>query len=91
MYTLTTHDATLLALGVLGIATLLVLGVFARFPRATRVVTGVVECPMIGGRTRAELVRDVWTLRFTDVTCCSVLGRGGIRFCTRGCLRSGRC
>ena len=90
MYPLTVQEGTLLALGVLAVATWLVLGVFAGFPRSRRTVSAVVVCPTIGQRARAELVRDEWTRRFVDVTRCSVLGQRGVVFCRKGCLRAGR-
>jgi hypothetical protein len=89
MYSLTAQEGSMLALGVLAVATLLVLGVFAGFPRALRTVSAVVACPTIGRRARAELVRDEWTLGFVDVARCSVLGQHGVVFCQKGCLRSG--
>jgi hypothetical protein len=89
MYSLTAQEGTLLSLGVLAVATLLVLGVFARSPRSRRTVSAVVACPTIGQRARAELVQDEWTLRFVDVTRCSVLGQRGVVFCRKGCLRPG--
>jgi hypothetical protein len=88
MYSLTAQEGSLLALGVLAVATVLVLGVFAGFPRALRTITAVVACPTIGRHARAELVRDEWTLGFIDVTRCSVLGQRGVAFCRKGCLRS---
>lgn len=87
MYELTTTQGGLLCLGVLAVATALVLAVFLRFPRASRVEPAVVTCPTLGRQARAELVRDAWTLRFTDVSRCSVLGQVGIKFCNRACLR----
>ena len=89
MYSLTGPEGWLLALGVLAVATALVLGVLTGFPRARRTVSALVVCPTIGQRARAELVRDEWTLRFTDVTRCSVLGQRGVAFCRKACLRSG--
>jgi hypothetical protein len=89
MYSMTAGEGSLLALGVFAVTTLLVLGVFAGFPRARRTVSAVVACPTIGQRARAEIVRDEWTLRFVDVTRCSVLGQHGVVFCRKGCVRPG--
>ena len=88
MYELTTQEGMLLALGIVSVATLLLLGVFVRFPRATRVVSAVVVCPTIGCPARAELTRDEWTLRFIDVTRCSVLGHVSVGLCNKACLRT---
>jgi hypothetical protein len=87
MYSLTAQEGSLLALGILAVATVLVLGVYLGFPRALRTVSAIVACPTIGRRARAELVRDEWTLGFVDVTRCSVLGQHGVVFCRKGCLR----
>jgi hypothetical protein len=89
MYTLTPQEGSLLVLAVLAVATVLMVGVFAGFPRALRTVTAAVACPTIGRRARAELVRNEWTRGFIDVTRCSVLGQRGVEFCDKGCLRTG--
>ena len=91
MYSLSAQEGTLLALGVLAVATVLLLGVFGGFPRAGRAVSATVTCPAIGRDARAELVRDEWTLRFTDVTRCSVLGQRAVGFCNKACLQSPHC
>ena len=91
MYALSTQEGTLLALGVLAVATLLVLGVFGGFPRAGRTVSAIVTCPAIGRDARAELMQDEWTLRFTDVSRCSVLGQRAVGFCNKACLQSPYC
>ena len=89
MYWLTAQEGALLALGVLAVATVLVLAVFIGFPRARRTVSALVACPTIGRRARADLVQDEWTLRCVDVTRCSVLGQHGVVFCRKACLRAG--
>ncbi len=86
MYSVTALEGTLLGLAMLVTTTLLVLGVQFLFPRAMRTLTAGVDCPLIGGRATAELARDEWTRRFTDVTCCSVLGAPGVALCRKACL-----
>jgi hypothetical protein len=86
MYSMTTLEGALLG-GVVLIATpLLVLGALALFPRASRTVPASVSCPLLGRQVQAELVRDEWTLRFTDVARCSVLGKHGAVRCHKRCL-----
>lgn len=86
MYSVTTLEGVLLGLAILLTTTLLVLGVHFLFPRAMRTMTAGVDCPLIRRRATAELARDEWTRRFTDVTCCSVLGTSGVAFCRKACL-----
>jgi hypothetical protein len=86
MYSLTTFEGALLALAISATATVLVLGVLRFFPRALQAITAGVDCPLIGQRATAEIVRDEWTRRFVDVTCCSVLGTPGVALCRKGCL-----
>jgi len=86
MYDLTTLEGALIALAVISAATLLLVGVFGMFPRATRIRAAVVTCPTTGCRARADLAQDNWTLRFTDVKRCSVLGESAVVFCNKACL-----
>jgi hypothetical protein len=86
MYSLTTLEGALLALAISGTAVVLVLGVLRLFPRAMQAITMGVDCPLIRQRATAELVRDEWTRRAVDVTCCSVLGTPGVALCRKGCL-----
>jgi len=86
MYSVTTLEGMLLGVGMLLTTTVLVLGVLFLFPRAMRAITAGVECPLTRQRATAELARDEWTRRFTDVTCCSVLGTPGVVFCRKACL-----
>jgi hypothetical protein len=86
MFSITTFDGMLLGLGLLLTATVLVLGVQFFFPRVLRTATAGVACPLTGGPATAELARDEWTRRFTDVTCCSVLGTPGVALCRKACL-----
>ena len=86
MYSVTTLEGMLLGLATLLTITLLVLGVQFLFPRAIRTMTVGVHCPVIGRRATAELARDEWTRRFSDVTCCSVLGGRGVVLCRKACL-----
>jgi len=86
MYSLTPLEGMLLGLGLLLTITMLVMGVRFIFPRAIRIMTAGVDCPLIRRRATAELARDEWTRRFTDVTCCSVLGTPGVGFCRKACL-----
>ena len=86
MYSMTTLEGMLLGLGTLLTLTMLMLGVWLLFPRSMRAITAGVDCPLIGRPATAELARDEWTRRFTDVTCCSVLGTSGTALCRKGCL-----
>jgi hypothetical protein len=86
MYSVTTLEGMLLGLGMMLTITVFVLGVQFLFPRAMRIMTAGVDCPLIGRRATAELARDEWTRRFTDVTCCSVLGAPGVALCRKECL-----
>jgi hypothetical protein len=86
MYSLTPLEGLLLALGMLLTTTVLVMGVQFLFPRVMRTMTAGVDCPLMRRRATAELARDEWTRRFTDVTCCSVLGTSGVAFCRKACL-----
>ena len=86
MYSVTTLEGVLLALAISATATVLVVGVLCFFPRAMQAITADVDCPLIRQRAIAELARDEWTLRFTDVTCCSVPGTPGVAFCRKACL-----
>lgn len=86
MYSVTTLEGALLALAISTTAAVFVLGVLFLFPRAMRAITAGVDCPLIRRRATAELARDEWTRRFTDVTCCSVLGTPGVALCRKGCL-----
>ena len=86
MYSLTPLEGMLLGLGLLLTTTMLVMGVQFIFPRVMRTMTAGVDCPLIRRRATAELARDEWTRRFTDVTCCSVLGTSGVTFCRKACL-----
>jgi hypothetical protein len=88
MYELTTVEGALIALAMISVATLLLFGVFGLFPRATRITSAVVTCPTVGSRARADLARDDWTLRFTDVKRCSVLGECSVVFCNKRCLNA---
>jgi hypothetical protein len=89
MHSLTVPEGSLLGLGVVAVAALLVLGVFRAFPRSRRTISTVVTCPTIGRPARADLVWDLWTRRSVDVTRCSVLGGHGVVFCRKACLRDG--
>ena len=86
MFTLTGFEATALGGALLAAVLLLVTGVLAAFPRATRPVPATVDCPLLRCRARAELVRDTWTLRFVDVARCSVLGGDAAVICSKRCL-----
>lgn len=86
MYSLTTLEGAGLVLAVSVTATLLVLGVLRYFPRSMHAVTIGVECPLVGRRATTEMIRDDWTRRFVDVTCCSVLGTPGVGLCHKNCL-----
>jgi hypothetical protein len=88
MYSLMTPEAAVLSLVVLGVTLGLMLAVPVLWRRSPRRVLGLVTCPLLAGRVTAELVRDDWTLRFTDVTRCSVLG-ADVRFCRKACLTDG--
>ena len=88
MYELTTWEAALLALAVISVATMLLCGVFGRFPRSTQIRSAVVTCPTTGGCARADLARDEWTRRFTDVKRCSVLGESAVVLCNKACLEA---
>jgi hypothetical protein len=89
MFTLTALEAIALGLGLLAIVVVLVVGVLAAFPRATRIVAAPIDCPLVGRRACVELVRDGWTLRFVDVTRCSLLcGYAGV-ICAKRCLATG--
>jgi hypothetical protein len=90
MYELPVLEGTLIALAVISVATMLLFGVFGAFPRASRMRSALVTCPTIGCRARAELARDEWALRFTDVKRCSVLGESAVVFCNKGCLETAR-
>ena len=91
MYSLTAQEGMLLSLGVLAVATWLVLGVFAGFPRSRRTVSAVVVCPTIGqrapARTRPRRVDAAIRRRQ------ALLGARPARrrvLSGKGCLRSGR-
>jgi hypothetical protein len=86
MFTLTAFDAAVLGIGLLVTILLLVCGVVVAFPRATQLVPATVHCPLLHRRARAELLRDVWTLRVVDVTRCSLLGGYGAVICSKRCL-----
>jgi hypothetical protein len=86
MYSVTMLEGLLLGFGALLTITMLMLGVWRLFPRAMRTVTAGVACPLIRRPATAELARDEWTRRFTDVTCCSVLGTPGAALCHKECL-----
>src|SRR5262244_705854 len=58
MYDLTTLEGALIALAVISAATLLLVGVFGMFPRATRIRAAVVTCPTTGCRAGADLAQD---------------------------------
>jgi hypothetical protein len=90
MYSMTMLEGELLGGAVLIATALVVLGALALFPRAVHTVPTAVSCPLLHCQVKAELVRDEWTLRFTDVVRCSVLGRHGIAMCNKGCLKSAR-
>jgi hypothetical protein len=68
MYSVTTLEGMLLGLGMVLTITMLMLGVQFLFPRAMRTITAGVDCPLIRRPATAELARDEWTRRFTDVT-----------------------
>jgi hypothetical protein len=91
MYELTTFEGGLLALAVVLVATTGLVGVFRALPRATGIRSAVVTCPAVGCRARADLTQDEWTLRFTDVKRCSVLGESTVVFCNKGCLKAPIC
>jgi hypothetical protein len=86
MFTLTVLQAAVLGVGLLAVILLLVGGVLVAFPRGTRRVPATVSCPLFHRRARVELLRDAWTLRFVDVTRCSLLGRYSSVICARQCL-----
>lgn len=86
MYSLTTLEGALLALGTITVAAALVLGVLAVFPRVMHAVTMGVDCPLIRRRATARLAQEEWTRRLVDVTGCSVLGTSGVSLCRKGCL-----
>jgi hypothetical protein len=86
MYSLTPLEGTLLTLAVLGVTALLVTSVLAGLPRALQTVSAGVHCPLAGRTVMADLVRDVWTLRFVDVRRCALLGERFAATCSKGCL-----
>jgi hypothetical protein len=86
MYSMTLLQGVWLGGAVVVAMVLLVLGVVALFPRAVRAVSLAVYCPLLQRRVRAELARDEWTLRCTDVLRCSVLGGLARAVCNKRCL-----
>lgn len=84
MFALTTPEAAMISGVVIAVTAGLVLAVLALFPRAVRAVPAIVTCPMMRRRVYAELMRDDWTLHFTDVTRCAVLG-ADVRLCNKAC------
>jgi hypothetical protein len=88
MFSLMAAEAAALALVLLGVTVGLVLAVFRSFPRGLQKVPALVTCPLLWRKVTAEVMRDDWTLRFTDVTRCSVLGRE-VGLCHKACLAAG--
>jgi hypothetical protein len=86
MYSMTLLQSAWLGAAALVAVLLLVLGVLAVFPRAARAVSRAVYCPLLQRRVRAELARDEWTRRSTDVLRCSVLGGLAAVTCNKRCL-----
>lgn len=87
MFTLTVAEGTLLGLGILAALLVLVVGALRAFPRAQRIVPAVVRCPLFFDRAvTADLEWDEWTVRFTDVARCSVLGACASVTCNRRCI-----
>jgi hypothetical protein len=88
MFALTTPEAAMISVVVIVVTVGLVLAVLVLFPRALRAVPAIVTCPMMRRRVYAELMRDDWTLHFTDVTRCAVLG-ADVRLCNKACRSAG--
>ena len=85
MFSLMPSEVATLLLVVVGALTGLLLAVFVLFPRSAQTVPALVTCPLLQRRVTAQVARDDWTRRLTDVTRCSVLG-GDVRFCRKACL-----
>jgi hypothetical protein len=86
MFSLTTAEAATISVVVVSVTVALVLAVLVLLPRALRAVPAIVTCPMMmRRRVNAELMRDDWTLRITDVARCSVLG-ADVRLCNKPCV-----
>src|SRR5262245_57191659 len=88
MFALTTPEAAMISVVVIAVTVGLVLAVLVLFPRAVRAVPAIVRGPMRRRRVYAELMRDDWTLHFTDVTRCAVLG-ADVRLCNKACRSAG--
>ena len=88
MFALTTPEAAMISVIVIAVTVGLVLAVLVLFPRAVRAVPAIVTCPMMRRRVYAELMRDDWTLHFTDVTRCAVLG-ADVGLCNKACRAAG--
>jgi hypothetical protein len=65
---------------------LLVVGALWTFPRARRIVSTSVRCPLLGRPVAADLEWDEWKARFVDVAWCSALGGCARGTCNRRCL-----
>ena len=89
MYELMVAEVVALALVVSAVTAAVVLSVLRILPRALQTIVARVTCPLLGRRVTAELMRDLWTLRFTDVRRCSVLG-ADVGLCRKACLVAGR-
>ena len=85
MFSLMPSEVATLVLLVLGALTGLLLGVLVLCSRSTQTMPALVTCPLLQRRVTAQVARDDWTRRPTDVTCCAVLG-GDVRFCRKACL-----
>ena len=85
MYSLLMPEVVGLVLAVAGVTVALVLAVLLFFPRALQARAAQVTCPLLGQTVTAQIVRDAWTLRCTDVRRCSVLG-GDVALCRKACL-----
>jgi len=86
MYMLTPAQGIALAGGWLTLLTLLLLGVFGRWPRDTRIVPVSVTCPLLGRRVGAHAARNEWTRGFTAVVRCEALGCCAPVTCNQRCL-----
>lgn len=88
MFSLTVPEVALLGLGVLASLIVVLVGALRTFPRAQRIISATVHCPLMGRPVTADLEWDEWKLRFVDVARCSVLGACARVTCNRRCIRA---